>query len=63
MKKYRIAEHPYYHASRCAIETVNEVIEKAWREFIKPAVIVAAGVAIGMPLAFMMGTAIGIAWR
>lgn len=63
MKNYRIAEHPYYHAAKCAVATLNKFTCVAWSEFIKPVSIVACGVAIGFPLAFMIGTVIGIAWR
>ena len=64
MKNYRIAEHPYYHAARCAVATLNEFTGVAWREFIKPVSIVACGVAIGMPLAWILGTAMGVIfWR
>ena len=63
MKNYRIAEHPYYHATRCVVESTSSLIGKAWREFVKPVSIIACGIAIGFPLAKMFGTALGTIWR
>ena len=63
MKNYRIAEHPYHHAARCTWRVVSGMVESMWSEYVKPASIVAAGVAIGTPIAWIIGTALGVAWR
>ena len=63
MKNYRIAKHPYYHATRCVAEGASALIHSAWKEFVKPVSIIACGIAIGFPLAKMFGTALGTIWR
>lgn len=63
MKNYRIAEHPYYHAARCAADAIGTVAGIAWREFVKPVSIVTCGVALGCPIARICGTALGSLWR
>ena len=63
MKNYRIAEHPYYHAARCTADAMGKFVAASWNEFIKPTAIVACGLALGVPLAFMVGTALGVIWR
>ena len=63
MKNYRIAEHPYWHAARCAWNTTGRIGGVAWREFVKPMAIVACGIVIGLPLAQIFGSAIGNLWK
>ena len=63
MRNYRIAEHPYWHAARCAGETAREFAGTAWREFVKPVTVVATGIVVGMPLARMIGEVLASAWR
>ena len=63
MKNYRIAEHPYWHATRCAGATVKEFAGTAWRDFVKPVAIVASGIVVGLPLARMFGEVVGNVWR
>lgn len=63
MKNYRIAEHPYYHAIRCMAEAASTLIRSVWREFVQPVSIIACGIAIGFPIAKILGTALGTLWR
>ena len=62
-KNYKISQHPYLHATRCTMRVTGKMGRAAWREFIKPASVIACGIILGMPLAMMIGTAIGYAWR
>ena len=63
MKNYRIADHRFYHLTRCTVETFASAGAKFWEGFAKPVTIIVCGIIIGMPIACLIGTALGYSWR
>lgn len=63
IKNYKIADHKCYHTMKCTVETFTAAGGKFWEGFAKPVVIIAAGITVGMPIAWMIGTVLGYVWR
>lgn len=62
-RNYRISEHPFYHAARCAKRAMAAMARKTWSHFLYPVVLVACGVTVGVQLARMFGSVLGTVWR
>ena len=63
---YKISEHKMrYWIDRhgLGVRDMQRAVGAMWRGFLAPALVVAAGIVMASPFAWMIGSALGATWR